>query len=131
MKYGMSKSAKRLRLWSSAMAAAVLFALIACGSRSDKPKILLTKSQMVHAMTDLYLTEQRVISLGVPRDSSLRIFGVLSPKALEEAGTSDSVFRQSLNYYMANPKDLEEIFNALIDSLNLREQKMISNEVKK
>ncbi len=131
MKYGMSKSAKRLRQWSRAIAVVVSFALVACGSRSDKPKDLLTKSQMVHTMTDLYLTEQRVVSLGVFRDSSMRIFGELSPKVFREAGTTDTIFRQSLNYYMAHPKDLEEIFNALIDSLNLREQKMVSNEVKK
>jgi len=86
---------------------------------------------MVRAMTELYLAEQKVSTVGASRDSSTQMFRVMSPAIFEQLGTSDSVFRISFDYYMENPIVMEEIYTALIDSLNLREQKMISNELKK
>jgi hypothetical protein len=114
---------------------AVLFAFavlaLSCSVQGRKPPGLLGKEDMVRAMTELYLAEQRVATIGVKRDSVMRIFDEMSPGVLARAGTTDSVFRKSFAYYMDHPQQLEEIYTALIDSLNLREQKMISNEVKK
>jgi hypothetical protein len=42
--------------------------------------------------------------------------------------TKDSVFRKSLDYYMARPRTLEHIYTALIDSLNLREQRISTGD---
>lgn len=86
---------------------------------------------MVRAMTELYLAEQKVATVGVSRDSTAQMFRAMSPAIFDQVGVSDSVFRLSFDYYLENPIVMEEIYTALIDSLNLREQKMISNELKK
>ena len=86
---------------------------------------------MVSAMTELYLVEQKASTVGVSRDSTGVLLREMSPALFKQLGTNDSIFRMSFEYYMEKPILMEEIFTALIDSLNLREQKMISNEVKK
>ncbi len=103
----------------------------ACGARNKKPDDLLTKDEMVRAMSDLYLTEQKISTLGIKRDSLKQVFGILKERIFAKSGTTDSVFKRSLNYYMENPVAMEAIYTALIDSLNLHEQRMISNELKK
>ncbi|MEJ1237604.1 DUF4296 domain-containing protein [Chryseolinea sp. T2] len=104
--------------------------LLGCSKR-DKPKGLLGQSEMVRAMTEVYLVEQKVSTVGVSRDSTSQMFRYMSPEIFKKLGTSDSIFRLSFDYYMKNPVLMEEIYTALIDSLNLREQQMISNQVKK
>lgn len=131
MKYGMVKSAIGRRLFSPVAARLLLFILILAGcSGNDKPRGLLSQGEMVRAMTELYLAEQRVATIGISRDSTARMFKELSPRILGKVGTTDSIFKVSFDYYMAHPVKMEEIYTALVDSLNLREQKMISNEVK-
>lgn len=96
-----------------------------------KPRGLLDKNEMVRAMTELYLVEQKAATVGVSRDSTTLLLRHMTPAVFGQLGTSDSIFRMSFDYYMENPLLMEEIFTALIDSLNLREQQMISNEVKR
>lgn len=106
--------------------------LTASGCTSDqKPRDLLPKSEMVSAMAELYLAEQKLSTVGVPRDSIVLIMNEMSKSILDKMGTADSVFKRSFDYYMQHPAEMEEIYTVLIDSLNLREQRMISNEVKK
>lgn len=86
---------------------------------------------MVKTLTEIYLTEQRVNSLGFKRDSLTQIFKVMKDKAFVRAGTNDSTFKRSLDFYAKTPKDIDDIYTALIDTLNLHEQRLISNQVKK
>jgi hypothetical protein len=109
---------------------ASLLILSGC-TQKGKPKGLLGQADMVRVMTELYLAEQKVATVGVSRDSTAQMFRYMSPEIFSNAGTNDSIFRLSFDYYMENPVQMQEIYTALIDSLNLREQQMISNEVKK
>jgi len=102
-----------------------------CGKGEHVPEGILTKDQMVRVLSELYITEQKISTLGVKRDSLHQIFDAMKDKVFERTGVTDSVFRQSLNYYMDRPQTFEVIYTALIDSLNLREQKLLSGEEKK
>ena len=113
-----------------AMMVALTLLLFGC-SNGNKPKGLLGQSEMVRVMTEVYLVEQKVSTVGVSRDSTAQMFRYMSPEIFKKLGTNDSIFRMSFDYYMENPVLMEEIYTALIDSLNLREQQMISNQVKK
>jgi len=105
--------------------------MFACTSKQGKPDDLLPEKEMVKVMSEIYLAEQKVNALGLPRDSLEQIFSFMKDKIFKKAGTTDATFKRSLKYYLDQPKTVEELYTALIDSLNLREQKMISNEVKK
>lgn len=86
---------------------------------------------MVNVMSDLYLSEQKINAIGVKRDSLRQIFGEVEVDLFKRAGTTDSLFKRSMNYYLDHPKLMEGLYTSLIDSLNLQEQRMISRESKK
>jgi hypothetical protein len=108
-----------------------MVAILACSDGGRPPKDLLTKDEMVKALSEVYLAEQRLSSLGLKRDSLKQIFSAMQDKVFASAGTTDSTLKHSLDYYQRNPQDMDDIYTALIDTLNLHEQRLISNQVKK
>ena len=79
-------------------------------------------------MTEIYLAEQKINRLGLPRDSAEREFGRFKQLVFEKIDVQDSIFKRSFNYYMDRPKDMEFIFTALVDSLSLMEQRIESTK---
>lgn len=78
---------------------------------------------MVQIMEELYIAEEKVNYLALSRDSAKRVAEVMGAKVFERAAVSDSVFRKSFDYYMERPKQMELIYTALVDTLQLREQR--------
>lgn len=109
----------------SCMVAVIILGLSSCNEK-PLPEGILTQDEMVAVMSELYIAEQKISTLGVKRDSLSQIFGVMKEKVFAKAGVTDSVFRKSLNYYMDHPLDMEVIYTSLVDSLNLREQRALS-----
>ncbi len=105
-----------------------VFMVFACSKKERVPDGILNKEQMVNMLSELYVVEQKISVLGIKRDSLTQIFDVMKDSVFIKAGTTDSVFRQSLNYYMDRPEVFEGLYTALIDSLNLREQQLISSK---
>jgi Domain of unknown function (DUF4296) len=111
---------------------AVFLALFfSCEKKERVPDGILTQDQMVRVLSELYITEQKISTLGIKRDSLKQVFEVMKDSIFEQTGIPDSVFKQSMDYYVDRPQTLEGIYTALIDSLNLREQRLLSSEAKK
>lgn len=93
-----------------------------------KPEVLplriLTEQEMVKVLADIYVAEEKASRLGIQHDSIKKIFPKIEVKVFERAGVTDSLFNRSMEYYKANPKRLEDIYTALIDSLNLKAQRV-------
>jgi hypothetical protein len=106
----------------------VLMLCFACGDNEKEAKTVLTQQQMVKALTEIYLAEQRVNRLGAPRDSAAQEFDRFKQTVFEKLEITDSVFKRSFNYYMDRPKEMERIFSALVDSLSLKEQRIESSD---
>lgn len=104
----------------------ILFSLtvfLSCTDRERVPEGVLTKDQMVNLMIDFYVSEQKVSDLKLPSDSSKALFRIFEGKILDEAAIADSVFEQSFYYYVDRPKEMEQIYAAIVDSLQLMEQR--------
>ena len=101
----------------------------ACSKKERVPEGILTKDQMVNVLAELYIAEQKISTLGIKRDSLNQIFSAMKGRVFEQTGMQESVFDTSLDYYVDHPKSLEEIYTVLIDSLNLREQRLLSSGV--
>jgi hypothetical protein len=99
---------------------------LSCCEKKQAPEGILSQDEMVAVMAELYIGEQKISTLGIKRDSLAQIFGVMKDRIFVKAGTTDSAFRKSLDYYMARPQDMEKIYTSLVDSLNLREQRAVS-----
>ena len=96
--------------------------VISC-AKPKAPEGVLTQPEMVKALMDIYITEEKVNRLALNRDSAVELFDSLKVRTFERLDIKDSVFKQSLNYYTRRPKEMELIYTALVDSLQLREQK--------
>ena len=100
---------------------AVVVWMVSCGG--DRPDGVLSRQEMVQVMEELYLAEEKVNHLALSRDSSKKVFEYMGRKVFENAAISDSVFRRSFDYYMERPREMELIYTALVDTLQLKEQR--------
>ncbi|MBL6445978.1 DUF4296 domain-containing protein [Fulvivirga sp. 29W222] len=98
--------------------------LVACSKEDDVPDDLLPKAEMVPLFIDIYIAESRVNNLRLSRDSSMAIFDVYEGELFKQHEVTDSVYYRSMTYYYNHPKQLEEIYSIVLDSLNLREQRL-------
>jgi hypothetical protein len=89
-----------------------------------KPDGILSHQEMVKVMTELYINEEKVSRMGLSPDSAVTLFHLMKGKIFESTGVPDSVFKRSLDYYLDRPPETEMIYSILIDSLQLREQRM-------
>jgi len=97
--------------------------LTACARKERIPKDVLPPDQMVKVLSELYVNEEKVNRLNMRRDSSETVFAALKDRMFTKLQVSDSVFKRSFNYYMDHPVEMEKVYSALVDSLNLREQR--------
>ncbi len=101
---------------------ACLMGSAACDSERNTQTVL-PKEDMVRVLTEIYLAEEKVQRIGLKTDSSAKLFARVNKKIEQETGIPDSVFQESLRYYMERPKEMQEIYTILVDSLNLMEQR--------
>lgn len=101
--------------------------VFSCG-KPKAPQNLLPEDKVVNVLSDLYVVEQKVNGLGLKRDTSEQIFAKLKDKVFEKNGITDSSFRVSLDYYVDHSSAIESIYSQLVDSLNLREQRILSGQ---
>lgn len=106
----------------------MLFALLAACTDAQKPANLLSEEEMTRVMMEVYTYEEKINRLNVRRDSAEKIFELAKPAIFQKIGVPDSVFKSSYDYYVAHPKQLESIYTAMVDSLNLREQKLSTSK---
>lgn len=109
---------------SAAFILLIFSLLLACG-KQDQP-VILTKDEMAAMLVDFYLREARLKSGTVGEDSAAVIFSHLRRAFAGKKGISDSVIDESFNYYMARPRELQDVYTRVIDTLALREQRAYS-----
>lgn len=100
--------------------AVVCVLLLAC--REERQRHVLPHEKMVHVLGEIYIQEEKVKSLSLKPDSADRLLNRMKQRLLDSLHIPDTVLRQSLDYYWDNPEEMDKIYAALVDSLNLREQ---------
>lgn len=96
----------------------------------EKPEWLLEKDKMIGFLIDLHLTEARLTRLGVKRDSTQKLFEAYEKQLFDKHEIDDSIYYKSYNYYLEDIKEMKEIYVAVVDSLNVREQLLKQNNTK-
>ncbi|MEB2781939.1 DUF4296 domain-containing protein [Algoriphagus sp. C2-6-M1] len=97
-----------------------ILALASCGA-SNKPEGLLPRDKMVEVLIDIHLTEGLTSALPVAYDSSKVLYNLLEKDVFLKHDVSDSVFTQSMLYYLRDPAEMERIYSRVVDSLMVRE----------
>ncbi|MBX2962418.1 MAG: DUF4296 domain-containing protein [Cyclobacteriaceae bacterium] len=108
-------------MWRIFILLVIMGGFLGC-NREAKPKDVLPEAEMVKVIIQLHLAEEKMARLNVSYDSMNKLMPYLRDYILEQVGTRDSLFKKSMEYYMAHPKRMEYIYTAVVDSLSLQEQ---------
>lgn len=101
----------------------LLISLATSCQKEKLPAGVLTKEELSALMVNIYLAEARLSVALVPRDSADKLFKPFQAKLLKGKGLSDSSMNLTYQYYVSHPKELEQIYDSVIDTLALREQR--------
>jgi hypothetical protein len=102
----------------------------ACGGDQSKPDHILSKDRMVGVLIDVQLAQTRVNDLRLKADSAQEVYDYYQEYLLEQHTVEDSAFYESLSYYLNRPIELNEIHEGILDTLNLRLQRIEAQEEK-
>lgn len=96
-------------------------AFCAC-TQEKKQDDVLDKDEMTSLLIEVYLAEARVGTSIFIADSARHVFEAHEKVLLQRRGLTDSAVKRSYEYYLEHPVQMQEIMDAVIDSLSLREQ---------
>lgn len=103
--------------------AAGVLAVTSC-DRERQPERVMSQEEMVQALRSLYIAEEHVSRFGLRPDSARKLFTRMEDRLFEDMGISRDEFTRSFDYYVQHPDEWEAVYSALVDSLNLQEQRL-------
>lgn len=96
----------------------------ACSQEEEKPGNLLTKETMVRVLADMHIAEAKVKNLRVSTDSARQVYSIYELKIFDEWNITPEQYTQSYEYYLTRYDEMTAMQNALIDTLNRRQQRI-------
>lgn len=104
---------------------AALLVLPACQRPEEVPAPvdLIPREKMAPLLADLHVLETQVENSRLPPDSAKALFREQQHDLFWRWQVTDSVFQRSYRYYTIHNKDLNELYQAVIDTLGQREKK--------
>lgn len=72
---------------------------------------------MASVLVDIQLAEGKVSSLPISYDSSQVLYSLLEKDIFSKHGVTDSVFIESMEYYLEYAEKMDRIYARVIDSL--------------
>lgn len=100
----------------------LIFLSFSCDKKQATPKGVLPKEKMVSIFIDMHITESKISALNLKRDSSKVLFSHYEQEVLAKHNVTENKYLDSYAYYIENINELESIYDAVIDSLSLRER---------
>nr|WP_281347217.1 DUF4296 domain-containing protein [Xanthovirga aplysinae] len=91
---------------------------------------MLSEEQMISFLVDVQILEGKIKALNLKRDSAEVLFTYYEKELYKEHGFSDSVYLKSYRYYLENTEEMADIYQAVYDSLELR-NKAFEEKLKK
>jgi hypothetical protein len=99
----------------------LFFIIFGCGKNAT-PSGILDEDRMVEILIDIHLAEGLVSTFPINYDSSRALYPFLEQRVFEKHQLSDTVFMESLQYYLRDPKKMDRLYARTIDSLNVYEK---------
>jgi hypothetical protein len=98
-----------------------LLILSACIKPAEPPVGTIPKDTMTSILVDIHLAEAKVGMRNRPLDSARLYYEVYKDKIYEKYKITPERFDQSMNFYVSNVRQLDEIYGRVVDSLGKRE----------
>ncbi len=90
-----------------------LLLLFSCQHSLEKPKDLLSKSEMTEILTDIYLYKQTPDAAPLSKEAAFDTYVSI----FKQHGTTKEIFQNSFDYYYANVEVMQHIYDDIIDNL--------------
>ena len=98
------------------------FLIFSCKNRDYENDLYLPKDKMINILIEIHLLEEKVNQLNYSEDSLRNIYELFEKEIFKNYSVSDEEYRKSFSYYFFDPKQLDEIYQSVIDSLNIYNQ---------
>ena len=109
------------KLFLLLIALAIVFG---CSRKGKKPDNLLPKETMVRVLADMQLAEAKVKNLHLPLDSTRKLYAMYELSIFEKYNVDAQQYLDSYKYYLESYNEMQAINNALIDTLNQRQNQI-------
>ena len=105
--------------------------MLSCGGSEKVPEGVYQEEEMVDILLDIYLAQAKVgQNRAIKRDSAEVLYKYYENYLLDKHGTDTTTFYNSLIYYFQEPDKFDRINEIVLDSLNLRLEKIEAQEEK-
>jgi hypothetical protein len=91
--------------------------------QEKRPAGILDRQEYAEYLVNVYVAEAKLNSYMITPDSAMKLFVPFEQSLQKKLGKSDSVVQKTYLWYQAHPEEWAEVYTAVIDTLNLLEQK--------
>ncbi len=99
-----------------------LLLLSACVESPKPPPGTLDKDRMINILIDIHIAEAKASGASLRSQDSVTVYyKTLEQDVFKKHGVDSTTYYNSYRYYMANIKQMDQIYAAVVDSLSLRE----------
>lgn len=102
----------------------IIFLVMGC-KKQQRPDDVLSREEYASFLVEVFLAEGKLNSLGIPVDSAMKLYLPFEVALQQQRGLTDSVLVRTKEYYLAHPNEMEQVYAAVVDTLNLREQRAL------
>jgi hypothetical protein len=99
--------------------------MFACNKKQAKaPANLIPKDKMVQILADVHIAEAQVESQIIYPDTAIMAFNYKEKEIFRKHGVTEQKFRKTYQYYKDNLKEMDALYEVIVDTLSLRETKL-------
>ena len=101
------------------------FSVLACGEKkTDTPENLISRDKMVQILADIHIAEAQIEGKLIYPDTAQMVFKYKEEEIFEKHDVTEQEFRETYQYYKDNLKEMDALYEIIVDTLSLRETKL-------
>ena len=95
-----------------------------CDEEMDKPKNLISESEMIQILTEVQIAEAKIGKLSLLSvDSSNLAYQKLESTIFKKYKTDSAAYKRSFNFYAIQPEIWAKIYEGVVKNLEVRDKK--------
>ena len=96
------------------------FIMVSCQDNTEQG--IIPKDIMIDILIDMHISEKAISELSYEKDTLKALFKMKELEIFNKHLVTEEMYRRSYSHYFFNPKELDNIYQVVIDSLSLYQQ---------
>ena len=97
---------------------------MACKSQNNTPPAnVLTTTEMTAVIMDLYIAEAKTMKTKAQSDTTLAVYQIYKDAVYKKHKLDTATFNRSFRWYTSHTEMMDKVYQEVVDSLGLREEK--------